>query len=403
MRDLVPGTQTSARLWSIATNKGRTFFALDDMLYGQELWTTDGTAEGTRLVKDIAPGNPSSKANNLYPFKNGVLFDAMLDTQHWPVFFSDGTAEGTIQLTAGDQRDGESRIGQGACTSDGTRAWFTANFGRVHERGYEISGTTTDLVMTDGTRAGTKRIPGTTGVTTAQYHDGHVYMVLNGGTENTWLAKMSANGDTPVKLRKFPHAPKALCVALGRLFFVASDGLHGDELWVTDGTADGTRMLKDLNGTQMGSIGHFDPVEHNGRIYFNGYDADGFKYLACSDGTEDGTMAVSSPLIAGGRFRRSERLTVWKDKLFFWAEDPGTPAPINLFMFDGTSFVRVRSPRVATKHFEGTSLRRQYPDNVAWFDMDVKTIKYLFTFQDRLFLLSDQFRGVSSVWELHVE
>src|SRR5262249_6820554 len=40
--------------------------------------------------------------------------------------------------------------------------------------------------------------------------------------------------------------PHELTVAGGRLFFAAIDGVHGDELWVSDGTAAGTRMIRDI-------------------------------------------------------------------------------------------------------------------------------------------------------------
>jgi ELWxxDGT repeat protein len=37
-------------------------------------------------------------------------------------------------------------------------------------------------------------------------------------------------------------------VALGdRLVFAADDGIHGGELWISDGTPAGTMMLKDIN------------------------------------------------------------------------------------------------------------------------------------------------------------
>src|SRR5512140_1315977 len=33
----------------------------------------------------------------------------------------------------------------------------------------------------------------------------------------------------------------------GAMYFVASDGVHGAELWRTDGTLEGTAMVKDIN------------------------------------------------------------------------------------------------------------------------------------------------------------
>ena len=38
----------------------RLFFYADDGLHGREVWTSDGTAAGTHLVKDIWPGSNGS-------------------------------------------------------------------------------------------------------------------------------------------------------------------------------------------------------------------------------------------------------------------------------------------------------------------------------------------------------
>src|SRR5947209_3680218 len=44
---------------------GALFFTATDAAHGNELWTSDGTAAGTGLLKDIHPGPLSSAAANL--------------------------------------------------------------------------------------------------------------------------------------------------------------------------------------------------------------------------------------------------------------------------------------------------------------------------------------------------
>ncbi len=39
-----------------------------------------------------------------------------------------------------------------------------------------------------------------------------------------------------------------------QLYFIADNGEHGFELWRSDGTSDGTRMVKDINPGKSGAF-----------------------------------------------------------------------------------------------------------------------------------------------------
>src|SRR5262245_43614118 len=56
----------------------------------------------------------------------------------------------------------------------------------------------------------------------------------------------------------------------GVRYFIATDPVHGRELWKSDGTAAGTVMVKDIVPGARGSIAPFldGPVVSNGTLYF---------------------------------------------------------------------------------------------------------------------------------------
>ena len=68
---------------------------------GRELWVTDGTAGGTRLLKDINPGVLGSDPRDLTPFGDDgelVLFSASDGINGRELWVTDGTAGGTQLL-----------------------------------------------------------------------------------------------------------------------------------------------------------------------------------------------------------------------------------------------------------------------------------------------------------------
>ena len=54
----------------------KAFFAASDATHGEELWVTDGTKQGTYMVKDIWPGSSGSNVNYLTRFNDKVVFVA---------------------------------------------------------------------------------------------------------------------------------------------------------------------------------------------------------------------------------------------------------------------------------------------------------------------------------------
>jgi ELWxxDGT repeat protein len=75
VRDTVPGPDSSDPAGLTAAG-GRLFFSARDGLHGRELWTSDGTARGTRRVQDIAPGPSSSSPARLTPLGDHLFFTA---------------------------------------------------------------------------------------------------------------------------------------------------------------------------------------------------------------------------------------------------------------------------------------------------------------------------------------
>ena len=69
----------------------KAFFAAADATHGEELWVTDGTKEGTRMVTDIQAGDGSSSPAYLTRFNDKVVFSAVNDEGDREPWISDGT------------------------------------------------------------------------------------------------------------------------------------------------------------------------------------------------------------------------------------------------------------------------------------------------------------------------
>jgi ELWxxDGT repeat protein len=234
-----------------ALGNGLAVFARADAAHGGELWVTDGTEGGTGLVRDIRPGPAASDIDSLSALGDGrAVFRATTATAGQEVWVTDGTAAGTRMIVDLVPGPGDGRV------------WNLRPIGEGKAMFLAWEGAESDLYLTDGTRAGTVKVPIAgagvrLGLGSASLGDGRVVFALSDDAHGMelWITDGTAEGTRLVKdinpSRSTYWAedswPGGFAAAGGgKVVFEADDGVHGPEPWITDGTPEGTVMLAEL-------------------------------------------------------------------------------------------------------------------------------------------------------------
>ncbi len=239
--DLYSGTIASSPGNFIVFN-GALYFTATDAAHGTELWVSDGSPTGTHIVNDIYLNSSSSNPANLTPFGNSLYFTATDSSTGAELWKTDGTSPGTVRLK--DIRAGFNGSSPAALSPAGRYLYFTANDG--------INGL--EVWRTDGTPGGTSlffdALPGSASSASsgllAAVDDRIFWMAKDaGGGLQLWRA--GGRTDSPPTLVKqlyIAGSPAgtygALTAVRGRLFWVGYDGSTPSDLWSSDGTLEGT-------------------------------------------------------------------------------------------------------------------------------------------------------------------
>ncbi|MBS7791698.1 hypothetical protein KTR66_16965 [Roseococcus sp. SDR] len=310
--DMVAGATNSPFTTFAVLSGGRALFTGTDGTNGSELWVTDGTIAGTGLLKDIRTGSAGSAPGNFTTFGAGqILFRATGSTaQGQELWISDGTVAGTTLLKEIRPGSGQTFISDITDLGDG-RALFSANDG-THG---------TELWITDGTTAGTVLVrdinPGSTSSSielVTPLGDGRALFQADDGTHGPelWVTDGTEAGTTLVfelqpgdQTSYYPSVREIVSLGGGTAVFAGDDGVNGRELWVTDGTAGGTSLLRNfMPGDLDGAPGDF-VANGDGTAFFVVDDPVVGAEVWVTDGTVGGTQLVAdvnvqgNPLIGG--------------------------------------------------------------------------------------------------------
>lgn len=230
-------------LWLYAA--GDRLYFLKQLDQGSDLWVTDGTAAGTVLLRRFdgyfsGPHAPASAGGRLFFLNKNDGDDE--------VWTSDGTVAGTRAVTNFPVTD---PFGYAQwLKAVGNRVYFVADDG-VHGR---------EIWRTDGTAAGTMRLTElgndspylganpsflaeVGGIVVFEAVDGlsssRRLFTTHGTPESTAALEIACGG-----CELDPYM--GLIASEGKVFFLVEKGYNNVELWVTDGTAAGSRRAREL-------------------------------------------------------------------------------------------------------------------------------------------------------------
>lgn len=327
---------------------GRLWFTADDGTHGRELWSTDGSAVGTQLLLDLAPGPGNGVGERTYSAAAltqfaGELWFAGSVAGTYRMWRTDGSLSGTQPLFAGGGGPEVTPFGDGfrQAVVGGTRLAFSGR--TAGDWG---------LWWTGGTEAGTVEVDPSgsfqrsiryldNGSITYRKNDTDLWIVDSQGQSQSFV---DGGLPSPLPLDAYPRLDHLTQLG-SRILLAGDDGHRGREWWALDSA--GFEPLGDFypgpsNGSPSGTVLYqveFPSVEFRGELYILGTESFGMA-LWKTDGTAEGTERLAGfehPFIGPESFEYIDTdAAALDDRLIFAAPSPAA-YKYSLMATDGTA------------------------------------------------------------------
>jgi len=286
------------------------YFIADDEIHDHEIWVTDGTVAGTRLLRDINPGNGDVNENESVIFigvGNTVFFRAEDGFNGVELWKTDGTEEGTVLVKDINPQINEDGEPNGSFPRNFAALGSTLFFSAFDEENGR------QLWMSDGTESGTVAIQ----TLANDLEDVDNIAVLDADTilfsgENTVngneLFKYDVGANNAVLVKDIiplnggeNSNPRNFTLFNGEIYFTANNGFstsvddneNGTELWKSDGTTAGTEMVGDINLAPGESSSPQELFVFDNELYFSAFEpTNGQEVWRTNTNINDGSVVL---------------------------------------------------------------------------------------------------------------
>ena len=231
---------------------GKVYFCARHPLYGEELHTHNGLGQfSTETVVDLIPGVQGSSPFGFFELNGSLFFFANTPSAGYALWRTDGTSQGTQLVRSISQDFGVYPTRINAIITGRETVVGEVN-GHVYFEGYNspsdtaVTSTPAKLFVSNGTSAGTQEVIGANLVagtsdsvrTNYQVHNNSLLYLSNGS-----LNAVSGSTNTPIAT--LPFTPGFRTTQFTKISFLGNRVINADGgIWLTNGSTAGTILFR---------------------------------------------------------------------------------------------------------------------------------------------------------------